>query len=102
MNYQELLKSPEWQRKRLNIFNRDDWSCKSCGDTKNQLHAHHIYYEKNLKPWEYDDECIVTLCDSCHQDIHSEINKISALISFYAVVKGWDFIDIYNLLKEGK
>lgn len=100
MNYAELLKDPRWQKKRLEIFDRDKYSCKKCKSTTKSLHAHHIYYERGLKPWEYDNECIITLCEDCHNEIHGKINKISSLISFYAVVFGLDFLTIEKKLKE--
>jgi 5-methylcytosine-specific restriction endonuclease McrA len=31
--YSELLKSPKWQKKRLEIMSRDKFTCKKCGDT---------------------------------------------------------------------
>lgn len=68
MEYSELLKSPKWQRKRLEIFDRDDFTCRFCGSTDNQLHVHHLIYLKDKEPWEYNDEYLLTLCDICHQD----------------------------------
>lgn len=100
MNYSELLKSPEWQKKRLEIFSRDNWTCQCCKSKSKQLQAHHIYYERGLKAWEYDNEVIVTLCDDCHNNIHGQINKISGLISFYFLVRGIDFLTIEEKLKE--
>ena len=29
---------------------------------------HHRWYEKNKDPWEYPDECLVTLCEECHEE----------------------------------
>jgi hypothetical protein len=68
MEYIELLKSPKWQRKRLEIFDRDGFTCRFCGATDNQLHVHHLIYLKDKYPWEYGDEYLLTLCDICHQD----------------------------------
>ena len=75
-NYSELLKDPRWQKKRLDIFNRDKFKCRSCEDTKKTLHVHHLYYDYKLKPWEYSDDDLVTLCEDCHNTIHSlGVNK---------------------------
>lgn len=38
----------------------------------NGLHVHHNYYQKNLYPWEYPDEALVTLCWVCHEKFHKE------------------------------
>lgn len=64
--YSELLKDPRWQRKRLEILQRDNWTCRQCGSTEDTLHVHHHYYEKGKKPWEYDDRILITLCEGCH------------------------------------
>lgn len=34
------------------------------------LNIHHLYYVKDLKPWEYDDSALVTLCADCHEKRH--------------------------------
>jgi len=60
-------KDPRWQKKRLEIFARDGWACQDCGDTSAMLHAHHIHYEEGMKPWSYEDEDLVTLCEKCHR-----------------------------------
>jgi hypothetical protein len=65
-NYSELLKDPRWQRKRLEILNRDNWFCQACADNESTLHVHHIKYTSRL-PWETPDNLLVTLCESCHK-----------------------------------
>lgn len=65
--YIELLKDPRWQRKRLEILQRDGWRCRKCGNEKGTLHVHHNYYSKGLNPWEYDDSTLRTLCEPCHK-----------------------------------
>jgi len=64
--YSELLRHPFWQRKRLEIFQRDNFTCRKCTDTLSNLQVHHIYYIDDHKPWEYPDEALITLCDLCH------------------------------------
>lgn len=63
--YLELLKDPRWQRRRLEILERDGWKCTSCGDDKKTLHVHHKFYD-GRKPWEYEPEALATLCVDCH------------------------------------
>lgn len=65
MNYVEKLKDPRWQKKRLEILERDNWTCQCCLSTESTLHVHHKIYEK-CDPWEYDDKYLTTLCDECH------------------------------------
>ena len=50
MEYKLQLKTEEWKIKRFSILKRDNFKCKKCGE-KNNLHVHHKFYEKGLKPW---------------------------------------------------
>lgn len=68
-NYADLLRSPKWQRKRLEIMQRDNWRCKSCDDDLNELHVHHLIYTTD-KPWDELNENLVTLCNTCHKALH--------------------------------
>ena len=70
--YHQLLKDGRWQRKRLEIMQRDDFKCRDCGTT-NDLNVHHIRYLAGRKPWEYDDGDLITLCGECHKKWHEEI-----------------------------
>ena len=69
--YSEKLKNPKWQKRRLEILSRDNWTCLVCGDTTSTLNVHHKWYEKGLDPWEYQDNCLATLCESCHNTEYS-------------------------------
>jgi hypothetical protein len=64
--YLELLKDPRWQKKRLTIMDRDNWTCRLCGDTSTTLNVHHVKYQG--KPWEAEDRYLMTLCERCHKD----------------------------------
>lgn len=65
MQYSEKLRDPRWQRKRLHIFERDNWKCTVCGDSKATLEIHHLDYLGN-DPWDYPDDMLSTLCTKCH------------------------------------
>lgn len=64
-SYAEKLRDPRWQRRRLEIFQRDDWRCQSCGDRTKTLCVHHRWYEG--EPWEAPDAALLTLCEECHE-----------------------------------
>lgn len=64
-NYSKLLKHPEWQKKRLEILNRDNFTCRLCGDTETTLHVHHFEYSK-VFPWNIESDKLITLCEYCH------------------------------------
>jgi hypothetical protein len=66
MKYSDKLKSPKWQKKRLEILNRDNFTCRMCGSEDKTLHIHHLEYY-NCEPWEYDNRLLITLCENCHE-----------------------------------
>lgn len=40
-----------------------------------RLNVHHQIYYRNRDLWDYEDECLITLCEQCHHFIHS-LNSI--------------------------
>lgn len=70
MTYLEKLRDPRWQKKRLKIFKRDKFKCKECGEDKKTLHVHHKRYIRGREPWDYSDDLLLTLCESCHKLLH--------------------------------
>lgn len=77
--YREYFKDPRWQKLRLKILERDSFCCQMCSDGTNTLHVHHRYYESGKKPWEYNMNTLVTLCECCHE---LETNEIRGVCSF--------------------
>lgn len=72
MTYAEKLKDPRWQKKRLEILNRDNFTCQSAGcyETTKTLHVHHLdYIPESEGPWDYPDYYLMTLCEDCHREI---------------------------------
>ncbi len=65
-NYSEKLKDPRWQKKRLEILNRDKFTCQYCKDTNSTLIVHHLHYYPDTEPWEYCNGQLITLCETCH------------------------------------
>lgn len=72
-NYAEFLKDPRWQKKRLEIMQRDNFTCQYCGATDKELQVHHRFYLNGRKPWEYSNSALITLCDNCHAYAHLNI-----------------------------
>jgi hypothetical protein len=66
--YSEKLKDPRWQKLRLKVFERDDWTCQLCFDKESQLKVHHKYYLQGKEPWDYPLEAFTTLCEKCHTE----------------------------------
>ena len=77
---------PRWQKKRLEILGRDDFTCQSCGCTDRTLHVHHLYYEVNAEgPWDYENFALLTLCDACHENEHDNMpHQKNNLVAFLA------------------
>lgn len=67
-SYSEKLKDPRWQKKRLVILERDEFTCQSCFDSESTLNIHHKVYNKGKDPWDIDDCCLITLCEHCHEN----------------------------------
>lgn len=36
-----------------------------------RLNVHHKFYYRNRKLWDYQEDCLVTLCEHCHHYLHS-------------------------------
>ena len=81
MDYSEQYKHPEWQKKRLEILQRDEFRCLNCGEKEKELHVHHCYYEKDKKAWNYPGKCYITLCHVCHEKWHRLKNSIDKNLS---------------------
>lgn len=81
MTYSEKLKHPKWQKKRLEILKRDNWSCTHCGCAEKNLQVHHRFYLKNRDPWDYPSETLDTLCESCHKTMEETRVKLLAMVT---------------------
>lgn len=73
MTYSEKLKDPRWQKKRLEILERDKFTCQECGDATKELNVHHRHYLPKADPWNYENEVLATLCRDCHAE-RTELN----------------------------
>lgn len=54
---------------------RDKFTCQHCGSSDKELHIHHLVYNKDCKPWEYNNDALITLCSRCHT-VETEYNSI--------------------------
>lgn len=70
-SYSDKFKDPRWQQRRLQILERDNFTCLDCGDRTSTLHVHHLYYIKGRDPWDYPGWSMVTKCSVCHEETHS-------------------------------
>ena len=84
--YAQKLKDPRWQKKRLKILERDEWTCQRCYDNESSLAVHHRIYIQEKEPWDYPDELLITLCENCHEEERILMAEIES--------------DIINILKS--
>ena len=71
-SYKEQLKSPKWQKRRLEIMQRDNFTSQICGETEKQLHVHHTTYLPGRDIWDYFDTHLITVCEDCHTREHNK------------------------------
>jgi len=95
MNYSEKLKSPKWQKKRLEILQRDNFTCQLCTDTETELHIHHLKYTG--EPHEAPDDDLQTLCKVCHE-FESLLHKKGEELIFVQKLNN----NFFGKLKSGK
>lgn len=76
--YAEKLKDPRWQKKRLEILQRDKFECRFCSASDKELHVHHAFYMRGRQPWEYENTDLSTLCLDCHE----ELEKLKRTIGY--------------------
>ncbi len=70
MEYRSKFSDPRWQRKRLEVMQRDRFQCCHCCSADKTLNVHHRYYVKNRDVWDYPLWSLLTLCEDCHLIAH--------------------------------
>lgn len=69
--YADQYLHPNWQKMRLYVLKRDNFTCVNCRSKDKTLHAHHIKYLFGKFIWEVPPYYIVTLCEDCHSEEHN-------------------------------
>ncbi len=81
--YLEKLRDPRWQKKRLKILDRDNFTCQLCDSKDKTLHVHHKYSYYGDDPWDYEDYSLITLCEKCHEfETENKKNSEYSLVVF--------------------
>ncbi len=70
--YSQQLDTSEWKLKRLEILERDNFTCQVCMSNED-LQVHHKKYLWDKKAWDYPNEYLITLC--MHHHILFEYDK---------------------------
>jgi len=67
------MSSREYKEWRYQVFRRDEYTCRVCGNDKGgNLRAHHIREYANYPELKYVVDNGVTLCEACHKKVHYE------------------------------
>ena len=81
------------RRIRRAVRERDNYTCRRCGDTEGgRLHSHHLKAEKD--GGKATVENLITLCLSCHCEEHKI--QLESVRPVYAERRKWE-----NFLSEG-
>jgi 5-methylcytosine-specific restriction endonuclease McrA len=62
-----LRENKEW---RIQVFQRDNFTCQCCGQRGKELHAHHIFNFADNPDLRLDINNGITLCKQCHYEFH--------------------------------
>ena|SRR3990167_7961523 len=63
----QLKNSQEWKNWRMNVFERDKYTCQECGDSGVYIEPHHIVPIRVDKTKVFELTNGITLCRPCHQ-----------------------------------
>ena len=85
--FSKMYDDDRWKTKSRQIRERDNYTCQECNrdQTEVPLHVHHAYYASNKKGtprrlWDYPDETLITVCEECHDSIHSALTKVKQMV----------------------
>lgn len=87
--YSRLLQRPEWQRKRMEILERDGFVCTQCkapGTPENYLQVDHKVYRNGSLPWEIENSYLQTVCVKCHKrftELRRRVNELTGEMNMY-------------------
>ncbi len=111
MTYSEKLKDPRWQKLRLEVMQRDEFTCCHCGDRTTTLNVHHLRYHKN--PWDTPLEELITLCNFCHLSAehakdwfnrsiadHDSYNCLMKLLGLLSDLNREEKIKVHQILRD--
>ena len=71
----KFYKSTIWEKKRLEILQRDNFECQICkeeGGFAPATTVHHILHLENRPDLALEDDNLMTVCEACHNILHPE------------------------------
>lgn len=97
--FAQSYRDPRWQKRRLEIMDRDNFSCVDCDDSESTLNVHHAYYVKGREPWEYPPFALSTLCEDCHKRRHEIANEEQRWETFCDIIFNDAILDIVDSVR---
>lgn len=87
--YKKYIKTDEWKQVRNNVLNRDNFTCKCCNRTQDEIDVynakkgkklislvvHHRTYQNLFNEEETGYKDLITLCTVCHRSIHQALSN---------------------------
>lgn len=95
--YAAKWKDPRWQKKRLEIMERDGFSCRIYGDASSTLAVHHFGYDDGKDPWDYEQCMLITICQFCHEVEHAERPEYEDLLLHTLRKAGFSAHDVFSI-----
>lgn len=74
-DYNQYMKSEEWQTLRRKVFARAKGICEGCGEAAATA-VHHLTYERMGEEMLFD---LVAVCQGCHDKIHERVRTIAVM-----------------------
>ena len=62
---------------RIDVYKRDNYTCRKCGQVGRELVAHHIQNFSDFKELRCDVNNGITFCKKCHQIFHKRYTKLN-------------------------
>lgn len=81
LTFTEQYKHPSWQKRRLEMLEYHGWECEGCQNKDKTLHVHHKQYFKGRMLWEYSNDELQVLCETCHEDVHHVLDGIKEMLT---------------------
>lgn len=79
-DYRKKLNTGQWDAFRKRQYALANFSCAMCRRGGVELNVHHLFYEADREPWEYEDHEVVVLCRDCHEATHIQLKKFRQFV----------------------
>lgn len=104
--YSDKLKDPRWLARREIILVQSDHCCTQCEKTEDdilseqgkKLEVHHVAYMRGREPWDYPDDLLIPLCNSCH--FNRQVFDEEAIFEFARMLRHMDMWHVHTLKKR--